>query len=151
MGIGKAMHNCIAVSTGKYIVKLDTDIIYQPGWLEKAVTILETNPDLGALGLFDYRNYDAGDQRFGIIEGRHNCFIVNDFVNSAYIFTRDVWQKYGDAMGDDGWQQHLRKEGLKLAIPIEDLVANVGFGEVNSIYIQNGEAVKFHNSPKIFK
>ena len=151
MGVGKALRNCIGVSSGKYIFKLDTDLEYSYKWLEIATAILEKYTDIGCIGLFDYLHYDPYDKRFAHIENRGDCIIVEDFVNSGYGFKREIYEKYGNAMGDDGWQQHVKAQGYKLAIPKVDLVVNFGFGEGRSIYVQKGKAIEFHPEPRVFQ
>lgn len=148
MGVGKSLRNCIGVSSGKYIFKLDADLEYQEGWLRKAVSILDKNKDVACIGLFNYRNYDVYDERFEIIEERDDCFIVSDFVNSGYGFKREIYEKYGDELGDDGWQQHVKSKGFKLAIPKQDVVVNFGFGK-NSVYVQDGKVTEKSKFPKL--
>jgi glycosyltransferase involved in cell wall biosynthesis len=159
MGVGKAFRNCIGVSSGDYIFKLDADLEYQPKWLETIISILDNNPDVGCCGLFNYRNYDPNDDRFVILEERDDCYIVSDFVNSGYGFRREIYDNFGVALGDDGWQQYVKgrwsgKAEYKLAIPKSDVAINFGFGANKSIYVreENGE-VKVHgksDEPKIF-
>jgi glycosyltransferase involved in cell wall biosynthesis len=151
MGVGKALRNCIGVSSGDYIFKLDADLEYTHRWLEKAVSILNNHNDVGCVGLFDYLHYDPKDKRFKHIEERNDCFIVEDFVNSGYGFKRSIYEKYGKELGDDGWQQYVKSQGYKLAIPKGDLVINFGFGEGKSVYVQNGQAIPSSKSPRIFQ
>lgn len=149
MGVGKSLRNCIGVSTGEYIFKLDADLEYKPLWLEKAVSILDKNRDVGCLGLFDYRNYDLNDKRFEKLEEREDCFVVTDFVNSGYGFKRQTWLEFGEKIGDDGWQCYVQSQGRVSLIPKEDLVINFGFGS-NSIYIENGKAREKSEFPLVF-
>jgi len=149
MGVGKSLRNCIGVSSGDYIFKLDADLEYMPGWLETAIGILENNPDVGCVGLFNYRNYDPNDKRFEIIEEKPDCFIVTDFVNSGYGFKREIFEEFGDELGDDGWQQYVQTKGYKLAIPKTDVTVNFGFGK-NSVYVQDGKVTGKSPTPLLF-
>ena len=156
-GIGQAMKACIGVSSGEYILKLDADLEYLPHWLETVVGIYETQKDVVMVGLFNYLNYAPHDTRFKILEERENCYIVEDFVNSGYLFNRHAWQCYGFGMGDDGLHQFVSKAAAenkhwtrsKLAIPKRDVVINHGFSG-NSVYIQNGQVAKTYKYPKIY-
>lgn len=150
MGVGKSFRNCIGVSSGEFIFKLDADLEYLPGWLTTVTNILENNPDVACCGLFNYRHYDRNDTRFEIIEEREDCFIVTDFVNSGYGFKREIFEKYGHTLGDDGWQQYVKDQGHLLAIPKVDVVYNFGFGK-NSVYVKDGKVREVSKDPLIFK
>lgn len=149
MGVGKSLRNGIGISSGDYIFKLDADLQYMPNWLSTIIGILENNPDVGCCGLFNYRNYDKNDTRFEILEEREDCYIVTDFVNSGYGFKREIFNRYGASLGDDGWQQEVKKQSLnlKLAIPKKDVVYNFGFGKDTSTYIGSTKS----ELPKVFK
>jgi len=161
MGVGRAFRNCIGVSNGDYIFKLDADLEYKPGWLETVVNIIENNKDAGCVGLFNYLNYVPTDERFIKLEEREDCNVVKDFVNSGYGFTRRVWDKFGHALGDDGWQVYVNGKDINLSgekrgkykslIPKEDVADNFGFGR-DSVYLMPGGGVRPKSKdPKIFK
>jgi len=151
MGIGKSFRNCIGVSSGQYIFKLDADLEYFDGWLKTVTDILRNNVDVGACGLFNYQVYDPSDNRFGILEEREDCYIVEDFVNSGYGFKREIFDLYGHNLQDDGWQVYIKQQGYKLAIPKVNVVHNFGFGK-NSIYVKADGSVQGKSEfPKIFK
>jgi len=151
MGVGRAFRNCIGVSNGDYIFKLDSDLEFKLGWLEKVINIIENNKDAGCVGLFDYLNYVSTDERFVKLEERKDCFVVKDFVNSGYGFKRILFDKYGVALEDDGWQIYVQSQGYKSLIPKEDVVVNFGFGR-DSIYLMPGGGVRPKSElPKIFR
>lgn len=137
-GVGRSFQNCLGVAEGKYIFKVDTDLTFKDNWLSEAVKILENNPDVGTVSLFDYNHYDPNDNRFKPsechLETRGDCIIVKDFVSSLYCFRReDVGKIMGmvyATVADDG--NHLKLG--KLAITKKDFVQNNGFG-VNSVYV----------------
>jgi len=151
MGVGRAFRNCIGVSNGDYIFKLDADLKYSHGWLKTTVDIIEKNEDAGCVGLFDYRNYDPQDTRFQKEEERDNCFVVTDFVNSGYGFKRELWDKFGSTMGDDGWQVFVKSQGYKSLIPKEDVVVNFGFGKKSVFVNPDGTTREKSELPKIFQ
>ena len=89
MGVGAAMHHCSAIAHGQYVVKCDSDLEFTDNWLGEAVAILENNPDVGTVGMFNYsKNYDKTDERFNVEEERPDCYIMSDFVNSIYVFRK---------------------------------------------------------------
>lgn len=147
-GVGRAFNNCLSVAEGDYIFKIDTDLIFRESWLSSAVFALKNFP-IGAISLFNYRNYDTNDSRF-IVEKKLtvNNFtigIVNDFVSSVYGFTRDAMYAYPFDGNDDGYHQTLKKYG-ELAITIPDLVHNQGFGIGKSVYV-SGTMDKPYKTP----
>lgn len=154
-GVGRSFANCIGMAEGDYIVKIDTDLTFSPDWLSTAISILEQNSDIGAVSLFDYRNYDPNDTRFNVIETRNDCHIVNDFVSSVYVFSKDHLSNTTNWMNDDGFHSFIQNKGLKLAITLTDYVSNSGFGVTKSTYVSGTEDHPFktptHNVPLLFK
>lgn len=153
-GVGRSFANCIGVAEGDYIVKVDTDLTFKPLWLSKAILILEQNKDIGAVSLFNYRNYDPNDTRFTITEDRETCYIVNDFVSSIYIFDKNLLEGTDKWVEDDGFHSYIQSKGYHLAITKEDFVHNDGFGVTKSTYVSGTEDHPYktptHESPLIF-
>lgn len=151
-GVGRSFQNCIAVSEGSYIFKIDSDIIFKPRWLSTALKVMEENPDLAALSLFDYKHYDPEDKRFSHRRIREDCIVVNDFVSSAYGFRRrELPYDFvtGYTMPDDGfhqWLSQVDKDGLPLAITKKDYVTNQAFGE-KSVYVTKQPDGSFEKTP----
>lgn len=139
-GIGMNLQNCLGVAEGEYVLKTDADIVFQEKWAHECIGILENNPDVATLNLFNYSHYDENDTRFKITEERSDCYIVSDFVNSCYLFRKS--QIPVQIIPDDG--MHGLFYGKK-AITKRDLVKNVGFGIPASVYVtlnDKGEPVK---------
>lgn len=132
-GVGKSFANCIGVSDGDYIVKVDTDLIFQPNWLETGVKILDKGL-VGAVSFFNYRHYDPNDTRFNVISASEDYCMVDDFVSSIYMFKRESLTLSGWDQ-DDGFHTKLRP----LAITSEDFVHNQGFGVTKSVYVSGTE------------
>lgn len=141
-GVGTAFKNCIGVCEGKYIFKIDTDLIFKEKWL--SFSVKEINKGV-ILSLFNYRNYDPNDKRFEIITERENVYIVNDFVSSVYGFESSALKAYPFVGDDDGYHQTLSNYA-SLAIPKADLVHNRGFGIGKSVYI-SGTMEKPYKTP----
>lgn len=147
-GVGKSFANCVGVSDGDYICKIDTDLTFRPNWLETGINILNQGI-VGAVSFFNYRHYDPNDERFNVISASDNHCIVDDFVSSIYLFKRQDlilsgWDK------DDGFHTKLRP----LAITSEDFVSNHGFGVTKSVYVSGTEdhpyKTKTFDKPLIF-
>lgn len=147
-GVGKSFSNCIGVSDGDYICKIDTDLIFSPGWLERGVKILEKGL-VNAVSFFNYRHYDPQDTRFNILSSTDEYSVVDDFVSSIYLFKREMLE-LGGWDQDDGFHTKLRP----LAITDEDFVSNHGFGVTKSVYVSGTEdhpvKTKTFDKPLIF-
>lgn len=129
-GVGRSFQNALSLAEGDIVLKIDSDIIFRPGWQDITQTILSENPDVGAVSLFDYRYYDPNDTRFKVELERRDCFIVNDFVSSVYAFRHgDIPKLFPPA--DDGNHTKLGT----LAITKHDYVKNQGFGVGKSVYV----------------
>lgn len=150
-GVGRSFQNCIGVAEGDYIVKADSDIIYEPHWLSKAVKCLEKNLDIGAVGLFDYNKWDRHDERFkpenNIIGYHEDCIIVKDFVSSIYAF-RAKDKELIFPVQDDGNHTKLGK------LALIDCVNNTAFGVGKSVYVtgtmENPTKTITYDEPLIF-
>lgn len=142
-GVGRSFQNCLGVAEGDYIFKIDADITFKPNWLSKAIGVLDNNPDVGSVGLFDYHRQDPNDERFkpenNVIEKRSDCLIVEDFVSSIYGFRNGP---YGAVkMPDDGWHQSVAA-GKKMALADLVDVKAFGFGSVYVTLKPDGTATK---------
>lgn len=148
-GVGRSFANCVGMAEGDYIFKIDTDLVFKPQWLSTAIGVLEKH-EVGAVSLFNYRNYDPNDTRFEIQKDLGDCYLVNDFVSSIYGFKREHLQKGGWDQ-DDGFHTRL----APLAITKKDYVTNHGFGVTKSTYVSGTEDKPFktptHDKPLLFR
>lgn len=136
-GQGTALNRMFAMATGDPIVKVDQDMVFNPGWMLKVNEILE-DERVGLLAFFKYW-YDPVDWRKTGIEGlpspsthsyhTHIC-------GSAFALPRIVWEQmkpfeeHSEAFAED-WDMQNRIHKLtdrECALPTEDLATNVGFG-----------------------
>lgn len=139
-GVGEGMRRGFRLASGDYLVKLDADLEYRDGWLDKAIAALERYPDIGCIGWFDYHTYAPADSRFNKLEERaldeqHRVWIVDDFVSSAMMLRARDYKMFGEidsgseAFAEDVvYKQKLVAAGMKLAILSPDLIVNHGFG-----------------------
>lgn len=101
LGVGTAMNRGFSIARGRWVVKLDADLEYRPGWLKAGVDLLEKRPDVAVVGFFDFRNYNPKDDRFNKLselrdsDGKMLGYEVDDFVGSAFMMRRADWLKYG--------------------------------------------------------
>jgi glycosyltransferase involved in cell wall biosynthesis len=135
MGIGTAVNRGIAAAWGDYLLKLDADLIYRPGWLHEVVHILD-HPEVGSMGLFAYHHPPRVFEK-DIIRDHGAYYEMVDYVGSAVCFRRDIWDKFGpwwvgaeQTFSEDvRFKRTMQAVGYRLALPKHDLCENVGFGE----------------------
>lgn len=136
-GQGVALNRMFRIATGDPIIKLDQDLIFQPGWLAKTREIL-ADERVGLLGLFKYWHDPVDWRKTGIevwgTPPTHSFY--THICGSGMAIPRRVWEELGpfaehwDSFGEDwGFQQTVHGSGRWLnALPSEDLVTNQGFG-----------------------
>jgi glycosyltransferase involved in cell wall biosynthesis len=122
-GHGTAVNRAVAISEGKYIVKLNGDDLVYPCWLSKAVKVMETYPEIGLLHLAAYDYSWVHNSRFPDDPwkyGEDHTTIHREFRDGIHLrvvwcgpgdglmFTRDTWNRsgpwphsYDPAFGED--------------------------------------------------
>ena len=160
LGVGAGINRGFHAAYGKYLFKLDSDLEYTPGWLGKAVNLMENFPEIGVLGLFKYE-YDPcqwqkmlirTETRDGLTVG-----VYEDQVGSTMCLSREVYEKFGDfiqgswSYGEDFIKKmEIKKGGYWIALPEDDLVKNFGFGTTFTSLLWKGKEVGASKEPLIF-
>lgn len=174
-GQGVALNRMFGAATGDPLVKMDQDMILDPGWLRKSVDLLVANqqesqgskvdddlPEIGALGLFKYEHPPV-DFRMMHIAARASGGIaweeVEDFVGSAMVIPRAAYEEFGPfqmrspAFAEDAVfkQDIAARNGWCCALFPDDLAINVGFGigpsTVNVVEDGNVVTQSIHDTP----
>lgn len=151
-GQGIALNRMFHMAKGDPIVKIDHDLIFQEGWLRRSVELLNGSqsfrdtqarpvkpPPVGALGLFRYpappvryEDMFIKDWIGGGVEWEQH----EDFVGSAMVIPRYVWERFGpfdersEAFAEDYmFKMKLKENGYALALPKgAEFASNQGFG-----------------------
>ncbi len=126
-GVSAARNRAIAEATGEYILPLDADDMIAPTYLEKAVAVLEAQPDVAVVfgerlmfgeqeGVLSLPDYDP------------RRLLVENLIYPAAMFRKTDWQKVGgycDAMvhGWEDWEfwismSRLNKRVVKLPVTL---------------------------------
>jgi glycosyltransferase involved in cell wall biosynthesis len=170
-GVGESIRAAFGVASGEILVKYDQDLIARPGWLAKAVAILDApavfspvtgTARVGCVGLFRY-DHDPVDHRKMFLHQHDGYQEVEDFVGSAFAIKRSVYEECGpitthsDGFGEDKTlKEAVQAKGYILALPDEDVVSNVGWGvgpsTVNEAFEDDGSVrvAKIHHGPVQF-
>lgn len=93
-GLVSARNTGISVATGEYILPLDADDKIKPIFLEKAVAILDNNPNIGIVG--------GKTEFFGIKDGVWDLepyhfpdILKRNYLVCSCMFRRSDWEKVG--------------------------------------------------------
>lgn len=126
-GLSAARNNGIASAAGTYILPLDADDKIAPGYMEKAVAVLEARPEVGVVycdemmfgerqGLWRIPPYDA------------TALLFDNLIFPAAFYRRSDWEKTGGyssrfVYGWEDWDfwlsmSKLGKEVVKLPEPL---------------------------------
>lgn len=142
MGLGTAIRRGFMISRGEYLAKLDSDLLYSAGWLDRAVRLLEDYPKIGCLGLFKYWHKPCHFDDM-LVADCDDYYEVQDFVGSAILLRRQVYWECGpwpdtsvSFSEDIEFKKHVQQAGYVLALPKKDLAENFGFGEQHSSLIK---------------
>lgn len=132
-------------TTGEYLVRVDDELQFQPDWLQRAVEVMETAPELGVLGLLR----PCGKRKRGrppkvrcepvVVE----CVDASCFVTRHELFERHERELMGTRPADSCvYQARLQELGFRLAYlpglvkrttllaPLSETVHGEGGGEL---------------------
>ncbi len=148
-GIGVQMNRGIALARGGILLKLDADLSYHSGWLTEVVRLLDTHQQIGCVGLFKYWH---GTCKFPeeLVETHPDYHEVIDFVGSAVCFRKALLAEIGPWREDKRFSEdkHFKEAaiaaGYQMALPLEDVAVNFGFGEQHTTLIagyENGKPI----------
>ena len=141
-GVGRAVERTFSLASGDYLVKIDQDLIFNPGWLKKGIDVIEADSSVGMVGFFKYPVDPVNWERMQLADGDFSgdgaprYHYVEDFVSSVFLITRDVYEtlgsfpQYSDAFAEDvEYKNRIKNElCLNLALLDNDMVVNRGFG-----------------------
>lgn len=145
-GVISSRNEAIKIATGEYILPLDGDDIIEPTYAEKAVKILDENPDIGIV-FCHARLFGKGMKTSYFIPTDYDLnkmLFVNQVFNSAFFRKKDFdsvggYKHYMDLGWEDWdlWLSFLEK-GLKIYLIPEVLfnyrkqISNSRTGNANS-------------------
>lgn len=167
-GVGTAINRMFNMASGDFMVKLDQDVLVNPGFLRRTAEIFEQNrqrpgthdlPRIGVLGLLHYHHEPVDSTKTRITD--HGYMEEHTHIlGSAFAVPRDVWERRGplaehsDAFSED-WEFMNRITSLPYcccALPKEDLCINRGFGVGPSTVVtgHDGSVQAIHHGPVVF-
>lgn len=102
-GVAATRNNGIKQAKGKYIVCLDSDDVLEPTYIEKAVTVLETNPDASLVTTY-MTIFGVMTESFEHIPFDPLALYKNNMVITAAMFTKKAWQTVGGYKSNIGYE-----------------------------------------------
>ena len=106
-GLAGARNSGINNASGKYIIPLDSDDQFADSYLEKAVRILERNPDIGIVySLAEFFGNKVGS--WSLKEFQFPEFLVENTIFCSAFFRKADWSKVGGYSLDMkyGWEDY---------------------------------------------
>ena len=105
-GVAATRNNGIKLAKGKYIVCLDSDDVLEPTYLEKAVTVLETNPDAAIVTSY-MTIFGVMTEVFEHVAFDPIGLYKNNMIITAAMFTKKAWETVGgykSKIGYEDWE-----------------------------------------------
>jgi glycosyltransferase involved in cell wall biosynthesis len=170
-GQGVALNRMFSMATGDPIVKIDHDLVFEPGWMLRVNEILGKAPNIGLLGLFKYWQEPVDwrktvitdvelDRRYKFLRKPIGFSYHTHICGSAMVIPRAVYETLGpfeehsEAFAEDWAFQKRVHESLNWfnALPDDDLVVNNGFGVgPSTVVVAEGQVQKIHKEPRIYR
>lgn len=105
-GVAQARNNGIFKARGKYILCLDSDDKIDPTYLEKAVTIFESNPHIDIV-YSDMQFFGLEEKIYKEPDFDPRMLFNNNIITTASVFRRRAWEKVGgykSKIGFEDWE-----------------------------------------------
>jgi len=114
-GLGVSVNRAVDISEGKYIIKVNGDDEFKPGWLAKAVKVMQVYPEIGLLHLaaYDYGplhnirfpedQWAPGKDYTTLYRARREGISIRVVwcgPGDGLMFTRETWKRVGGWPGD---------------------------------------------------
>ena len=106
-GLAAARNTGIEVATGKYILPLDADDKIGQGYVEKAVSLLEKNPDLGIV-YCQASLFGAVETDWDLPVYSLEAMLIDNVIFCSAFFRREDWLEVGgyDVGMIYGWEDY---------------------------------------------
>jgi glycosyltransferase involved in cell wall biosynthesis len=93
-GVGAARNAAIRASRGQYIFPLDADDLLRPGWISRAIEILDSDPRAGIV-YGDAQFFGARTERWNVGPIETDWLLEKNYIPVSALFRRTVWHEIG--------------------------------------------------------
>ena len=105
-GLGKARNAGIEIARSEFILPLDSDNLIRGAYLDRGVSLLINNPDLGVVyGDAEYFGERTG--RWRVAEFDLRSMVKENFIDACALYRKCVWESvggYDEKMPRMGWE-----------------------------------------------
>jgi glycosyltransferase involved in cell wall biosynthesis len=122
-GVARARNTAIEQATGEYILPLDADDRILPAYVERAVAVLEQDPQVGFVGCH-YRVFGERTAEYRPSEYKLPDMLVENIVPIASVYRKRCWEEVGGYCSElnsiedwDLWISVLGKDYLGVVLP----------------------------------
>lgn len=105
-GVAEARNTGIRAAKGKYILCLDSDDIIDVTYIEKAVIILESNPETSIVS-YDMQMFGNNSNIFRYASFDARTLMDDNTISTAAVFRKSVWEDIGGyktKIGYEDWE-----------------------------------------------
>jgi glycosyltransferase involved in cell wall biosynthesis len=156
MHFGFARNQALRVCNGDYIAICDNDIIYNPGWLEACIAVLDQNPDKKIYATPIY-NVAHWRQKFwvGEVYADGNRYRLNMRAGSnCWVTRREDFEKIGDfwihRVAGTKWTNTAVRMGYSAAVTPDIMVNDFGFRKGYNLNDAKPVKIDLHNGEEVY-
>jgi glycosyltransferase involved in cell wall biosynthesis len=105
-GLAAARNAAIAASHGEYIFPLDADDRMRPGWIDRAIQILDSNPKVGVV-YGDAQCFGTRGDLWRVGAFDRDRLLSDNFIHASALYRRSLWEQnagYDGAMPVQGFE-----------------------------------------------
>lgn len=159
MHFGFARNQALNLSNGDYICVADNDIIYNPGWLDACLKVLETYPDrkIYATPIYNVAHWRPKYWHPEVLEVEGRTYRMNRRAGSnCWVMRRKDFEEVGDfwvhRVAGTKWTNEAGAKGYWAAVTPDIMVNDWGFrkgynlNDARPVFmdLHNGETVYFN-------
>lgn len=156
MHFGFARNQALRVCNGDYMAIVDNDIIYNPGWLEACIDVLEQNPDkkIYATPVYNVAHWRPKYWQ-GSVEANGKEYKLNMRAGSnAFVIRREDMEYLGDfwihRVAGTHFTNAAVRSGYLAAVTPEIMVNDFGFRKGYNLNESKPVKVSIHNGDEIY-
>jgi len=157
MHFGYARNQALRVCNGDYICISDNDIVYNPGWLESCISVLEKHPDrkIYATPIYNVAHWRPKYWHTEVLEVDGKIFRMNRRAGSnCWVMRRRDFEDVGDfqvhRVAGTKWTNEAGGKGYWAAVTPEIMVNDSGFRRGYNLNAPKPVRESLHNGEEIY-